>query len=181
LDAGDAIGDAKTMDNFDKCLDMLLKHEGGFVDHPDDPGGMTNLGVTKKTYDAFFGTDISEEEMRALTKADVSSLYEERYWNKCKCSELPSGVDWAVFDWAVNSGPSRAAKSLQRAVGAFEDGSIGPMTLQAVKADNTVNILEAMACDREAFYRALKHFPTFGRGWLRRNEETLQQALEMAL
>ena len=165
--------------NFDKCMSMLLEHEGGYVNHPDDPGGMTNMGITKRTYDDFNGTDIDEEGMRQLTTADVEPIYKDRYWNKCKCHELPHGVDWAVFDWAVNSGPSRAAKALQRAVGAFEDGAIGPKTLEAVKASNRVNIIESMANEREAFYRSLSTFDTFGKGWLRRNQETMEQALKM--
>ena len=99
---------------------MLLVHEGGYVNHPKDPAGMTNLGVTKKTYDNYYDTDIDKEGMKQLTKADVEPIYKDRYWLKCQCQELPSGVDWAVFDYAVNAGgPSRAAKALQRALGAF--------------------------------------------------------------
>ena len=94
-------------------------------------------------------------------------------------NELPLGVNWAVFDWAVNSGPSRAAKALQRAVGSFEEGAIGPKTLEAVKASNRVDIIESMANEREAFYRSLSTFDTFGKGWLRRNQETMEQALQM--
>ena len=135
--------------NFDKCLLMLLEHEGGFVDHPDDPGGMTNLGVTKKTYDSFYGADIDEKGMRNLAKSDVEPIYRKDYWLANKCHELPHGVDWAVFDCAVNSGPSRAAKALQKAVGAFEDGAIGPKTLEAVKASNRVDIIEEMANERK--------------------------------
>ena len=109
--------------NFEKCMEMLLVHEGGYVNHPSDPGGMTNLGVTKKTYDHHHGTDIDEEGMRNLTVEDVMPIYKTNYWERCRCQDLPSGVDWAVFDWAVNSGPGRAIKALQRAVGTFEDGA----------------------------------------------------------
>jgi hypothetical protein len=123
--------------------------------------------------------DIVSTLLRRLDRSHVSSIYKDRYWNKCKCHELPLGVDWAVFDWAVNSGPSRAAKALQRAVGSFEDGAIGPKTLEAVKASNRVDIIESMANEREAFYRSLSTFDTFGKGWLRRNQETMEQALQM--
>ena len=98
--------------NFDKCMEMLLHHEGGFVNHPSDPGGMTNLGVTKSTWDHFYGDDIDEERMRNITVDDVKPLYKTNYWDRCRCGDLPSGVDWAVFDWAVNSGPGRAAKAV---------------------------------------------------------------------
>lgn len=165
--------------NFDKCLSMLLKHEGGFVNHPSDPGGMTNLGVTQKTYNDFHGIRLDEQGMRQLTKADVEPIYKKNYWLRCHCHELPSGVDWAVFDWAVNSGTGRAAKALQKAVGAVEDGSIGPQTLEAVKGVEAVNIINRMAIYREEFYRSLSTFDTFGKGWLRRNDETREQAIAM--
>ena len=158
---------------------MLLVHEGGYVNHPKDPAGMTNLGVTKKTYDNYYNTDIDEQEMRELSKADVEPIYKDQYWLKCHCQELPSGVDWAVFDYAVNAGPSRAAKALQRAVGAFEDGIIGPQTLTLVKEENRIDIIDEIAEYREGFYRSLGTFDTFGRGWLRRNEETKDQAVRM--
>lgn len=167
--------------NFDKCLSMLLEHEGGFVDGNKigDPGGLTNMGITKRTYDEFHGTDIDEEGMRQLTKADVEPIYRRNYWDRCRCGDLPSGVDWAVFDWAVNSGTGRAAKALQKAVGATEDGSIGPQTLMAVQNVEATNIINRMAINRENFYRSLSTFDTFGRGWLRRNDETREQAIAM--
>ena len=167
-------------DNFELCLKMLLKHEGGFVDHPKDPGGMTNLGVTKAVYEDVLGREVTEQEMRALTEEDVKPVYKKLYWDRCWGDELPSGVDWAVFDWAVNSGPSRAAKALQRAVNAKPDGAIGPNTLEAVEAVDPRDIIEQLAEERELFYRALSTFDTFGKGWLRRNDETRDTALELA-
>ena len=89
--------------NFDKCLSMLLVHEGGYVNHPKDPAGMTNLEVTKKTYDNYYNTNIDEQGMKQLTKDDVEPIYKDRYWPKCHCQKLLSGVDWAVFDYAVNA------------------------------------------------------------------------------
>ena len=115
--------------NFDKCMEMLLHHAGGFVNHPSDPGGMTNLGVTKSTWDHFYGDDIDEERMKNITVDDIKPIYRINFWERCRCQDLPSGVDWAV-----NSGPGRAAKALQRAVGAYEDGAVGPQTLMAVTA-----------------------------------------------
>ena len=165
--------------NFDKCMEMLLVHEGGYVNHPSDPGGMTNLGVTKKTYDHHHGTDIDEEGMRNLTVQDVMPISRTNYWERCRCQDLPSGVDWAVFDWAVNSGPGRSVKALQRAVGAFEDGIIGAQTLMAVTASQPHEIINRIAVHRDSYYRELKHFDTFGRGWIRRNDETREQALHM--
>ena len=108
-------------ENFNKCLTMLLHHEGGFVNHPKDPGGMTNLGVTKAVYDKWVGANSSEQEMRDLTPEDVAPIYKKNYWDRVKGDDLPSGVDWACFDWAVNSGSGRPAKALQRCVGATPD------------------------------------------------------------
>ena len=166
--------------NFDKCMEMLLAHEGGYVNHPSDPGGMTNLGVTKRTYDEFHGTDIDEEGMRNLTVEDVTPIYRRNYWERCRCQDLPDGIDWAVFDWAVNSGTGRAAKALQRAVGTLEDGAIGPQTLMCVGNEKPEEIINRIAIHRDSFYRSLSTFDTFGRGWLRRNDETREQALDMA-
>ena len=165
--------------NFDTCLSMLLKHEGGFSNHKDDRGGLTNLGVTKAVYDEFHGTDATEEDMRKLKKSDVEPIYRSNYWNRCRCQDLPSGVDWAVFDFAVNAGTGRAAKALQQAVEAEQDGSIGPLTLMKVKDHEVVNIINRIAIYREQFYRSLSNFDTFGKGWLRRNDETRRQAIHM--
>ena len=166
-------------ENFDKSLEMLLKHEGGFVNHPRDPGGMTNLGVTRAVYEDWLGRKVTEEEMRNLTPADVAPIYKKNYWDRVKADDLPSGADWAAFDWAVNSGSGRPAKAIQLAVGAKPDGAIGPMTLAAVKAVNPETIIKAVYETRQAFYKHLKTFDTFGKGWTRRNKETLHTALEM--
>ena len=166
-------------DNFDHCLQMLLHHEGGFVNHPKDPGGMTNLGVTKKVYDAWIGRESTEAEMRALTPADVGPIYKKNYWDKVRGDDLPAGVDWAAFDWAVNSGAGRPAKAIQRIVGATQDGAIGPKTLQAVMDVEPEKIVEGVYDIRQKFYESLKTFDTFGRGWTRRNQETLDQAKKL--
>ena len=166
-------------ENFDKCLKMLLSHEGGFVNHPEDPGGITNLGVTKKVYDEWIDRESTEQEMRDLTPEDVAPIYKKNYWDRVKGDSLPSGLDWACFDWAVNSGSGRPAKAVQRAVGATADGAIGPATLGLIMEKDPKFIIEYVHDVRQDFYKSLKTFETFGRGWTRRNKETLHQALEM--
>ena len=153
--------------NFEHCMEMLLKHEGGYVDHPDDPGGETNHGVTRAVYEQHVGRQVMDGEMKSLVQEDVYPIYEEEYWNRAHCDDLPSGVDWAVFDWAVNSGVSRSARALQEIVGAEPDDML-PEDL-VVKMHST----------RQEFYEGLSTFDTFGRGWSRRNDETLEAALEM--
>ena len=162
-------------DNFDECLKMLLHHEGGYVNHPSDPGGETNLGVTKKVYQEWGGT----KDMKDLTVEDVAPIYKKNYWDRCKCDDLESGVDWAVFDWAVNSGTGRASKAIQKICGASQDGAIGPKTLALIGTQNTQYVIEEFGKIRQDFYESLKTFDTFGKGWTRRNKETTAKALEM--
>jgi lysozyme family protein len=162
-------------DNFDECLKMLLHHEGGYVNHPSDPGGETNLGVTKKVYQEWGGT----KDMKDLTVEDVAPIYKKNYWDRCKCDDLESGVDWVVFDWAVNSGTGRSAKAIQKICGAAQDGAIGPKTLALIGTQNTQYVIEEFGKIRQDFYESLKTFDTFGKGWTRRNKETTEKALEM--
>ena len=151
--------------NFDNVLKLVLKDEGGFVNDPRDPGGMTNLGVTQRVWEAFIGRPVSEAEMLALTPAEVAPLYRANYWNRVKCDQLPPGVDYAVMDFAVNSGTNRSAKTLQQACGVDDDGVIGPETLQAVASVNPGSLIDAVCDLRLAFLQSLPSFETFGDGW----------------
>ena len=162
-------------DNFDECLKMLLHHEGGYVNHPKDPGGETNLGVTKRVYEKWGGT----KDMKDLTVEDVAPIYKKNYWNRCKCDDLESGVEWVVFDWAVHSGTGRAAKAIQKRCGASQDGAIGPKTLALIKTQDTEYVIEEFGKIRQNFYESLKTFDTFGKGWTRRNKETTEKAIKM--
>ena len=166
-------------ENFDKCLEMLLHHEGGFINHPRDPGGMTNFGVTRMVYEKWVGRKMSEQDMRDLTPADVAPIYKNEYWKRCKCDDLASGLDWSVFDWAVNSGVGRSAKALQGIIGATQDGGIGPMTLKLLEEHEPRELIEKMHDKRQGFYEGLKTFDSFGKGWTRRNKETKDSALEL--
>jgi lysozyme family protein len=167
-------------DNFEESLAPVLKHEGGYVDHPKDPGGATNLGCTKKVWEEWVGHEVTKDDIKALTIADVSPLYKARYWDKCRGDDLPRGVDFAVFDLAINSGVGRASKLLQRAVGVAADGAIGPATLAAV-ADANPRELATKICElRLAFLQALPTWETFGKGWGRRVKETEKIAFNMA-
>ena len=167
--------------NFESSLEKLLVHEGGFVNHPDDPGGMTNLGVTIKVWEEWVGHPVSEKEMRNLTPLMVGPLYKRKYWDACHADELISGVDYCVFDVAVNSGVGRAVKLLQSCVGATPDGGYGSITSALVKKaeENPVKLIEDYCAKRLEFLQLLKAFPTFGKGWTRRVEEVKAEALKM--
>jgi len=166
-------------ENFDSALAAVLHHEGGFVNHPSDPGGMTNLGCTKRVWEEWVGHDVDEKAMRALTPADVAPLYKAKYWDKVKGDELPDGVDYIVFDAAINSGPGRAAKWLQQAVGVTADGAIGPGTLKAVSGMPAQDIVEKYQQIRLEFLQALPTWGTFGKGWGRRVAEAQEAAIKM--
>ena len=151
--------------NFEDCLARVLASEGGFVNHPKDPGGMTNLGCTKATWEEYVGHPVSEADMRALTPDDVAPLYKRKYWDRASCDLLPSGLDYAVFDAAINSGPGRAVKWLQEVAGTPVDGSIGPKTLSAVDAFSPLEIIAQYNDRRLQFLESLPTWPTFGKGW----------------
>ena len=167
-------------ENFEIALQALLKHEGGFVNDPRDPGGMTNLGVTKKVWEAFVGREVTEDEMRALTPATVAPLYKQRYWDAVHGDTLPSGVDYCVFDCAVNSGVKQSVRFLQRSVGADPDGLLGPHTLQAVADADPMDVIEKFTTARESFLKGLPAFVTFGKGWMIRTASVEKQAAELA-
>jgi len=156
------------LSNFPAALALVLQSEGGFSNHRNDPGGMTNLGVTRNVWRDWVNRDVDEAEMRSLTPELVTPLYKQRYWDACHCSDLPRGVDYAVFDSAVNMGSGRAAKLLQAALGVTADGSIGRATIAAATAADPVELLEAFSLGKEAFYQSLPTFATFGKGWLNR-------------
>jgi lysozyme family protein len=166
--------------NFDKSLIKVLEHEGGYVYHPEDPGGETNLGVTKKVYDNWIAeNDLVVKDMQDITVNDVMPIYKKNYWLKAKCDQLPIGIDYIIFDMSVNHGVSRAAKFLQGVVGAEQDGVIGSKTLAMVDKMEQADIVEALCLEREDFYRNLKTFNTFGNGWLNRNSGVKTTSLEM--
>jgi lysozyme family protein len=154
--------------NWQKAFEQMLESEGGYVNHPSDPGGMTNLGVTKRVWEEWVGRESNEKEMRSLTPEMVAPLYKRKFWDACHCDLLPSGVDYLVFDFAVNAGCGRSAKILQAAVGVTPDGGIGPITVAAVNAIPEAELIEKFSQAKEDFYRSLNTFDTFGKGWLNR-------------
>ena len=167
------------MSNYEKCLEIILHHEGGYVNHPKDPGGETNLGVTKRVYEEWGGT----KDMKDLTVEDVAPIYQKNYWNRVRGDDLPAGLDLCVFDFGVNAGTGRSAKFLQRLVGTTVDGGIGPATLRAVNAYVQIEGIEATIDDfqkrRQEYYESLSTFETFGRGWTRRVDEVTKTAYSM--
>lgn len=166
--------------NWEEAFKHILKHEGGYVNHPSDPGGMTNLGVTKRVWEEWTGKRVSEADMRALTPDMVAPMYKKKYWDVIRGDDLPVGVDLCVFDAAVNAGVGRASKFLQQVVGVTADGQIGPKTLSAVTSRPADEIIEAFCALREAHYKSLNTFDTFGKGWMRRLASIKAESTDMA-
>jgi lysozyme family protein len=161
--------------NFDKALRLVLRHEGGFVNHPDDPGGATNKGVTQNVYNGWRDRhSLPRQSVRLISDLEVSQIYRRQYWDAVRCDELPAGVDYLVFDAAVNSGPSRSVRWLQSALTATGvptkvDGVLGEATLLACRRHNDHTDLIERACRiRMGFLKSLRHWPVFGRGWAAR-------------
>ena len=166
--------------NWDQCFQMVLKHEGGFVNNPRDPGGMTNLGVTKMVWEAYIDHDVSEFEMRSLTPEMVKPFYKKNYWDKIRGDDLPSGVDYAAYDFAVNSGTGRAAKYLQQIAGVIADGVLGSKSMGAIRECDPEQMVDAFCDMRLNFLKRLPTFDTFGKGWSRRVAEVKAKASSMA-
>lgn len=167
-------------ENWDACFAMVLKHEGGFVNHPKDPGGMTNLGVTRTNWELYLDRDVTEADMRALTPEMVKPFYKKNYWDRIRGDELPSGVDYAAYDLAVNSGTGRAAKYLQQIAGVTADGVIGPRSMEAIKKCDAEDVVDEICNMRMDFLKNLGTFETFGKGWTIRVNDVKAKATEMA-
>jgi lysozyme family protein len=161
------------LNNFQKSLQKVLLHEGGYVNHPKDPGGATNKGVTQKVYDDYrSGKGLKDRSVKNLEESELEEIYRVRYWSGIKGDSLPAGVSYVVFDGAVNSGVAQSVKWLQRALGVNPDGVVGPATLNAVKEWKNYDNLIDKICDRRLqFLKALKTWGTFGRGWAARVEQ----------
>jgi lysozyme family protein len=166
--------------NFRDCLELVLKHEGGYVDHPKDPGGRTNLGVTQRVWEEWIGHPATEKDMRELTPAIVAPMYEMRYWRTSYCEKLPRGLDLLVFSMAVNAGAGRSVKLLQDAIGVVADGVIGPNTMARINEANVETLIDKFSEARTAYYKGLKLFPVFGRGWVARTDKERLEALQLA-
>ncbi|MCA6264154.1 glycosyl hydrolase 108 family protein [Phenylobacterium sp.] len=168
------------MTRFAICLDRVLKHEGGFVDHPKDPGGATNMGITRDTLSDWLKRPATVDEVKDLSRDTAAGIYRARYWSPILADGLPTGVDYMLFDLAVNSGVGRAAKFLQLEIGVTPDGKIGPVTLGAAMKKDPKGLVLGLSERRENFFRALPTFATFGKGWIRRLRDVTRDALKDA-
>lgn len=167
------------MSRYDECLPRILKHEGGYVNHPRDPGGATNKGVIQRTYDSYNRRQGRKpKNVRNITDAEVAAIYEQQYWQPTG-ARLPSGLDYVAFDAGVNSGPRQGNKWLQRALKVSADGVIGAQTVKAAREHPSPTDVVKNACARRmSFLRGLRHWGTFGKGWTRRVTEVEAVAID---
>ena len=175
------------LSNWETAFNLMLKSEGGFSNDQRDSGnhlpdgreGSTMLGVTQYNWENWAGHEVTQEQMKKLTPEDVKPFYKKKFWDVCRCDDMPSGIDYLVFDFAVNAGCGGSAKILQKAVGVTPDGGIGPMTLAAVNAIPEAELIEKFSEAKEAFYRSLDNFPVYGNGWLSRVAQVKVKASAM--
>jgi lysozyme family protein len=163
-------------ENYAQALKQVLKYEGGKVDDSRDPGGRTAFGVTQNTYNAWRKKqNLPTVDVFTISQNEVAAIYRQEYWDRIRGDDLPAGVDFAVFDFAVNSGVSKAAKTLQSVVGVTQDGVIGPATIQAAKD----YVAMAVTNKRLAFMQSLSIWSTFGKGWSARIADVKNQILAL--
>lgn len=163
--------------NADRAIRRILKHEGGFVHHAQDPGGATNKGVTIATYRRYIKPNGTIADLKALTTDQAVKVYRYQYWNAVRGDDLPAGLDYAVADFAVNSGPSRAIKYLQNVLSVKADGVMGPVTIAAAQKARPIIAINLLCDDRLAFLKRLRTWGAFGRGWQRRVDEVRRDAV----
>jgi lysozyme family protein len=169
-----------TASSYDAALARLLAHGGGYANHPSDPGGPTKFGITLAVYRRYAKPGAKAADIKAMRLDEAKAIYRRHYWDALRCDELPAGVDYAVFDYGVNSGVGRAAKVLQRVCGVKDDGVLGPLTMAAVARQESKALIHAICDERLRFLRSLKTWRVFGRGWSRRVDEVRTSALAMA-
>jgi lysozyme family protein len=172
--------------NFARALTLVLKSEGGWSDEPADPGGATMRGVTLATFRRYVKANGTKADLHAITQAQLETVYRRQFWDEVHGAELPDGVDYAAFDFAVNSGPERAAEYLQRVVGVKDDGRLGPESFKAINAKPAGVIIDTYCDSRLAFMKRAKNaktgkllWPTFGKGWTSRMIDVRRDALLM--
>jgi len=171
-------------DDFTRALEVVRRWEGGLVDHPSDPGGITKWGISLRFLRAIkidINGDgvIDGKDIRSLTEEQVEKLYYDHFWSKCYCDLLPAGVNLAMFDCGVNQGPGRAKRFLQKALKVKVDGKVGPITLAAADKADPGDLLSEFMVRRAVHYSGLTNVIVFGLGWFRRIFDVHRRALEI--
>lgn len=166
---------------YDEALRRLLAHEGGYSNHPADPGGPTNFGITLADYRRYIKPDATASDVRAMSVGEAKAIYRKRYWDAQRCDELPAGVDYSVFDYGVNSGVGRTGKVLRRVVGLSDTTYVvTDEVLRAVAKRDPKALIIAINDERLKFLKRLKTWSVFGKGWGARVAEVKSVSLRVA-
>src|SRR5437764_3705380 len=163
-----------------ESIRRVLASEGGYVNHPSDPGGPTNFGITIADYRRYMKPDATAADVQAMKVEDAKAIYREKYWRAMRCDDLPAGVDYCVFDYAVNSGTGRAPKVLQRILGIGVAGHMDDATAVAARMREARALIQSICDERLRFLQGLKTWPVFGKGWNKRVGEVRVAALATA-
>ena len=167
--------------SYELSLARLLAHEGGYTDHPDDPGGPTNYGITIADYRRDVKPGATAADVRAMTVGEAKAIYRRRYWDAQRCDDLPAGIDYAVFDYGVNSGIGRSGKALRRALGlAADTNAVTAEVIAAARGADIRAVVAAICDERLRFLKSLNTWDVFGKGWARRVADVKAAALAMA-
>ena len=167
-------------DCYAESIRRLLLSEGGYVNHPSDPGGPTNFGITIGDYRRYVKAEATAADVRTMQVDQAKAIYRAKYWDVMRGDELPAGVDYCVFDYAVNSGTGRAPKVLQRVLGAAVTGRVDDATVRSTRGRDARALIQAICDERMRFLQGLKTWPVFGKGWSKRVGEVRFAALAMA-
>jgi len=165
--------------NYYACLNFTFKYEGGYVNHPNDPGGPTNFGITQNVLAGWRGKPVSSTDVKNMTRGEAGDIYKANYWRAVRGDDLPAGVDLVVWDYGVNSGPARAIRALQGVLGVKQDGFIGAATLDAASKADPAVVVRKVCEQRQRFVRGLSTYKTFGKGWEARIAACKALALSM--
>lgn len=166
--------------NFEECMEITARWEGGFVNDPHDPGGATKYGITIHTLTSWRRAPQTPADVLALTKDEALAIYKAWYWKPVMAEAAPAGVDLVLFDCAVNSGPGRSVKIVQDILGVKVDGLMGMVTMDAILAADAKTLINDAIAMRLAFLRGLRGWSRFGRGWKNRCLDVRDEALIMA-
>jgi len=152
--------------NFDIAFDRLMGHEGGYVNNPNDPGGETNWGISKRSY--------PDVDIKNLTREDAKAIYKRDFWDRINATEIYDGVAFQAFDFAVNSSIETSIRKLQKAIGVADDGYWGPITRIQIHKLTESDIIMLFVAERLYFWTSLSTWKTFGKGWARRAADNLR-------
>jgi lysozyme family protein len=165
--------------NFDACLSLTLLQEGGYVDDKNDPGGATNMGITRVTLACARGHAVSKADVKNLSREEAATIYRNNYWAAIRGDDLPAGLDAVMFDHAVNSGPKAAVRTLQAALDLPQNGLMGLRTLRFAKAADVEKLISQLCARRMSFLQRLSTWIVFRRGWTARVDSVERAALSM--